>query len=87
MLWAEERSERQVDRERHLVEAPSAGGGELSLDVALNQHIVAISLCMHVELALFGAGPELSLAERGGQPILADGKAPILPRLVEVLNL
>jgi len=42
---------------------------------------------MHGEPPVLGSRPQLGVGKRGRQPIRADGKVPIGPRLVEVLDL
>ena len=56
-------------------------------DVPLHEHVHPISLGVDLQPPLVGAWTQLTFGERIAQPIRADGKVPILPRLVEVLDL
>ena len=87
VFGAEEHRHGKVDIERHVVQATRACGGKPARDVSLYEHVHAASLGVHLQAAITRSRPELSVGERGRQPVPADGKVPILPGLVEVLDL
>ena len=87
VLGTVEGGEREVHIERDLSQAPCARRGHPSGELRLNEHIQPGTLGVHSQSPVLGPWTQLGLSERRGQPIRADGKVPIPPGLVEVLDL
>ena len=92
VLWAHvlravERGQRKVRANRNISQAARTGCGNLGVDMPLYQDIRSTELRMYREPPVLGSRLQLSIGKRRRQPIRADSKVPIRPRLVEVLDL